>query len=86
MTRREIIKLVLEGHQPPYTPWSFKFTIEAKEMLTDHFNAEDLDNILYNHILNLGNDIGFFDKTGDDLYRDVFGAVWILYIFALPFS
>lgn len=76
MTRREIIKLVLDGHKPPYTPWSFKFTVEAKKMLSEHYNTDDLDNVLYNHILLLGGDTGFFEKVGDDLYRDVFGAVW----------
>lgn len=76
MTRREIIKTVLDGKKPPYTPWSFKFTVEAKELLANHFHTEDLDNVLYNHILMLGADIGFFDKIGDNLYRDVFGAVW----------
>ena len=76
MTRREIIKLVLDGQKPPYTPWSFKYTLEAKNMLTGHFETDDLDNILYNHILMLGSDIGFFDNLGGDLYRDVFGATW----------
>lgn len=76
MTRREIIKLVLDGKKPPYTPWSFKFTVEAKKLLTNHYDTDDLDNILYNHILMLGDDIGFFDQIGEDLYKDVFGAVW----------
>jgi uroporphyrinogen decarboxylase len=76
MTRREVIKTVLDGKKPPYTPWSFKFTVEAKEKLVDHFRTEDLDNTLFNHVLMLGADIGFFDKIGDNLYRDVFGAVW----------
>jgi len=76
MTRREVIKTVLDGNKPPYTPWSFKFTLEAKEMLTDHFATEDLDKVLHNHILTLGADIGFFDQIGPNLYRDVFGAVW----------
>jgi len=76
MTRREVIKTVLDGNKPPYTPWSFKFTVEAKELLTNHFGTDDLDNILYNHVLMLGADIGFFDQIGDNLYRDVFGAVW----------
>src|SRR5512139_3599137 len=76
MTRREVIKTVLDGKKPPYTPWSFKFTVEAKEMLVEHYSVEDLDDTLYNHVLMLGADIGFFDKIGDNLYRDVFGAVW----------
>jgi uroporphyrinogen decarboxylase len=76
MTRREVIKTVLDGNVPPYTPWSFKFTVEAKELLTRHYRTEDLDDILYNHILMLGADIGFFDRIGENFYRDVFGAVW----------
>jgi uroporphyrinogen decarboxylase len=76
MTRREVIKTVLDGKKPPYTPWSFKFTVEAKELLLNHYQTKDLDDVLQNHILALGADIGFFDQTGDDLFRDVFGAVW----------
>ena len=76
MTRRDIIKTVLDGKKPPYTPWSFKFTVEAKNMLVEHFKTDDLNDVLHNHILMLGADIGFFDKIGQDLYRDVFGAVW----------
>lgn len=76
MTRREVIKTVLDGKKPPYTPWSFKFTVEAKELLVNHYKTEDLDEVLHNHILALGADIGFFDQIGEDLLRDVFGAVW----------
>ena len=76
MTRREVIKTVLDGKKPPYTPWSFKFTVEAKDLLVSHFRTNDLDTILYNHILTLGADIGFFDQIGNNLVRDVFGVVW----------
>ena len=76
MNRREVIKCVLDGRKPPYTPWSFKFTLEARKLLQFHYHVEDLDNILYNHILLLGNDYGFFDHVGENLYRDVFGVVW----------
>jgi len=76
ITRREVIKLVLDGHKPPYTPWSFKYTLEAKKILIDYYKTEDLDDCLYNHILMLGSDIGFFDEIGKNLFKDVFGAVW----------
>lgn len=76
MNRREVIKIVLEGKKPPYTPWSFKFTKEPTDILKSYYKTEDLDNPLYNHILMLGNDIGFFDNLGNDLFRDVFGVVW----------
>lgn len=60
MTRREVVRTVLDGKRPPYTPWSFKFTVEAKELLISHYGTDNLDKVLHNHILALGADIGFF--------------------------
>ena len=76
MTKREVIKSVLDGEKPPYVPWSFKFTQEPKELLQKHYGVDDLDVPLGNHILNLGNDYGFFDYLGDNLYQDVFKVIW----------
>ena len=76
MTKREVIKCVLDGKKPPYVPWSFKFTKEPKEMLQAHYGVEDLDPVLGNHIMQLGSDIGFFNHLGGDLYQDVFQVVW----------
>lgn len=76
MTKREIIKLVLDGKRPPYVPWSFGFTKEAKTKLQQHFGAVDLEEVLQNHLLKLGSDIGFFEDLDDDCVRDVFGVVW----------
>ena len=76
MTKREIIKAVLNHEKPPYVPWSFKFTKEPKEMLEEYFKSDDLDITLGNHILNLGSDIGFFDEVEKDHFKDVFGVVW----------
>ena len=75
-TKREIIKIVLDGKKPPYVPWSFKFTQEPKEQLQKYFGVDDLDIPLGNHILNLGDDYGFFDDIGNNLFRDVFQVVW----------
>lgn len=76
MTKREIIKMVLDGKKPPYVPWSFKFTEEPKKVLQDYYNEEDLDLPLGNHILNLGSDIGFFEEIAPNMFQDVFGVVW----------
>jgi uroporphyrinogen decarboxylase len=76
MTKRQVIAAVLAGEEPPYVPWSFSFTQEAREKLTAHYDTEDLDSVLENHILNLGADIGFFDDLGDNRLRDIFGVVW----------
>ncbi len=76
MTKREIVKMVLDGHVPPYVPWSFGLTQEAKAKLQEHYGAADLENVLGNHLLKLGSDIGFFEELGDGRVRDVFGVVW----------
>ena len=76
MTKREIIKLVLDGKTPPYVPWSFGFTYEAKKALQAHYQVEDLEPLLQNHLLKLGSDIGFFQDLGDERVQDVFGVVW----------
>lgn len=76
MTKREVIKTVLDGDRPPYVPWSFGFTMEARERLVQHFGTNELEPILHNHLLVLGNDIGFFEDLGSNRVRDVFGVVW----------
>jgi uroporphyrinogen decarboxylase len=76
ITKRQIIKQVLEGKPAPYIPWSCGFTIEAKLKLMHYFGASDIEEKLDNHLLKLGSDIGFFEEIGSNRVRDVFGAVW----------
>ncbi|HEX7393891.1 MAG TPA: uroporphyrinogen decarboxylase family protein [Anaerolineaceae bacterium] len=76
MEKRSVVRLVLEGKQPPYVPWSFGFTKEAKTKIQEHFNQVDLEPVLQNHLLKLGSDIGFFTDVGNDCVRDVFGVLW----------
>ena len=76
MQKRDVIRLVLEGKQPPYVPWSMGFTKEAKEKLQRHYRCEDIEGPLQNHLLKLGSDIGFFTDRGKDRVQDVFGVVW----------
>jgi len=76
MTKREIVKLVLDGGRPPYVPWSCGFTQEAKAKLHEHYGPTDLEDVLQNHLLKLGSDIGFFTDLGNDRVQDVFGVVW----------
>ena len=42
-TKREVIKMVLDGQKPPYVPWSFKFTQEPKEQLQKYYGVEYQD-------------------------------------------
>jgi len=76
MTKREVVRVTLEGQRPPYTPWSFDFTYEAQEKLVRHFGIKDLTDPVGNHIVGLGSDIGFFRDIGHDRFQDVFGVVW----------
>jgi uroporphyrinogen decarboxylase len=76
MTKREIIKTVYEGGTPPYVPWSFSFTHEARERLVAHYGTDDLDTVLDNHIALMGNSVDMFEEIGNDRVRDVFGVVW----------
>lgn len=76
MTKREVVKMVLEGKKPPYVPWSYKFTHEPEAMLKKHFGTDDLETKVGNHIVRLGSDIGFFKDIGNDRLQDVFGVVW----------
>jgi uroporphyrinogen decarboxylase len=76
MTKREVVRLVLEGKRPPYVPWSMGFTKEAGDKLRRHFGCDDLESPLENHLLKLGSDIGFFAERGDNGVQDVFGVVW----------
>ena len=76
MTKRDVVTAVLEGSRPPYVPWSYSFTVEAKEKLVGHYGHDNIIETVDNHILGLGSDIGFFDDCGKNRVRDVFGVVW----------
>ncbi|NQU23164.1 MAG: uroporphyrinogen-III decarboxylase-like protein [Candidatus Nealsonbacteria bacterium] len=76
MTKREVVRTVLQGKRPPYIPWSIGLTKEAKEKLQRHYGCDDLEVPLENHLLKLGSDIGFFTDLGGDRVQDVFGVVW----------
>ena len=76
MSKREVVRLVLEGARPPYVPWSFGFTVEAEAKLQAHYGAVALEDALGNHLLNLGAGIGFMTDLGGDRVRDHFGVVW----------
>jgi len=76
MTKRDIVKTVLEHKRPPYVPWHFGFTVEAKQKLIDFYGSEDIMEITNNHMLVLGDEIGFFEDIGNDRFKDFFGVTW----------
>ena len=75
MTRREVVRTVMEHKRPPYVPWSFSFTVEARQKLRAH-GTDSMADTLRGHLLGLGSDVGFFTDLGDDRFQDVFGVVW----------
>jgi uroporphyrinogen decarboxylase len=76
MTKRDVIKMALDGKRPPYVPWSFGFTVEAHAKLSEHYGATDLESVLQNHILTVADTYGFFTDIGSGCVGDVFGVVW----------
>ncbi len=76
MTKGDVVRTVLDGQTPPYVPWSFSFTKEAAAALVNHYGTHDLDPILQNHMVYMGNGVDFFTDLGHDRVRDVFGVVW----------
>lgn len=79
MGKRNAVYAALAGGEVPYTPWNFGFTQEPTEELKRHFGIEDqdaLDEAMGNHLMILGNAIGFFEDLGGGMFRDHFGVVW----------
>jgi uroporphyrinogen decarboxylase len=75
-TKRDVVRMVLEGKRPPYVPWSMGFTVEARAKLQAHYGCLDIEAPLNNHILKLGSDIGVFEDLGHNRVQDVFGVTW----------
>jgi len=76
MTKREVVIEVLEHRKPPYVPWHFGFTLEAKQKMLDHFGSDDIMKVTDNHFLVLGAEIGYFKDIGNNRFKDIFGVIW----------
>ncbi len=50
MTKRDVVRCILEGKRPPYVPWSIGMTQEARQKVRGFFGCDDpevpLENIL----------------------------------------
>jgi uroporphyrinogen decarboxylase len=76
MDKRTVMQLALEWKHPPYVPWNINFTIPAAEKLQAHYSGRDLEEVVQNHIVNVGYDMYFFHEIGNDCVQDTFGVVW----------
>ena len=76
MDKRTVVKMALDWNKPPYVPWNINFTIPAKEKLQAHYPGQDLEDVVQNHLVNIGYDTYFFEDIGNDCVQDHFGVVW----------
>lgn len=76
MEKRDLIRRVLEHQPPPYVPWSLGFTWEAREKLQAYYGTADIEPLLGNHLLELGNAGWLFTPLGNERYQDRYGVVW----------
>lgn len=77
MTKKDIIKMVLDGKKPPYVPWDCKFTIEALEKMKAHYGENiDIEDLVDNHFVKLGQSSGFKIDIGNNRKKDIFGTIW----------
>jgi len=76
MTKRDVVRRILAHQPPPYVPWAFGFTLEAKQKLEQHYHSTDLDRLLHSHLVWAGNPAGSFVDLGRDHFSDPFGVVW----------
>ncbi len=76
MTKREVVKLAIEGKRPPYVPWSFGFTQKAADKLKAHYGTDDIGPIFDNHIVWVGSGDRVMENIGNCRTKDHFGVIW----------
>ncbi|HLA84556.1 MAG TPA: uroporphyrinogen decarboxylase family protein, partial [Thermoguttaceae bacterium] len=81
MTKRDVVRAVLEGKRPPYVPWACAFTSGARAAVCRHFGSDDLHAVSGNHVVYLNHvltrgAVSHFDDLGNGRVRDHFGVVW----------
>lgn len=74
MTRREVVRMVLEGKTPPYVPWHFGFTQKAWAKLDAH-GTSGMEDLFRGHLAQCNSDSAF-TELDNDMVRDAFGVVW----------
>ena len=75
-SKRDVVRKAFSHQAPPYVPWNFGFTLEAAEKLKEYYGVDDLESVLDNHFLFLGESIGSFTDLGNGFVRDYFGVTW----------
>jgi len=76
MDKRRIVLDTLEFRSVPYVPWAWGTTELCARRLEAHLGVDDLGDFLDSHFLDIGPDIGRFERIGKHLFRDAYGVVW----------
>jgi uroporphyrinogen decarboxylase len=77
MTKRETILGVLSHRKPPYVPWHYNFTVEARELLERHFGSpQAMDDAVQNHFVEFRNRVAIEPTGREGFVRDGFGVIW----------
>lgn len=76
--KREVVQMALSHRRPPYVPWSFGFTFEARERLNACIKERGLSYPadFGNHIVGVGGVRDHFEELPGAQFRDYFGVVW----------
>lgn len=75
-SKREVVTRAFSYQAPPYVPWHLGFTVEAAEKLRNYYGVQDLETVLDNHLLFVGEPDRFFTDLGHGYVRDYFGVTW----------
>ena len=70
MTKRDVVKTVLAGEKPPYVPWHIGLTLEARDKLSSWYRTGDLDAILGNHFVEVGDRSALKERLDAHRVRD----------------
>lgn len=77
MTRRDRVIKALEFEEPDFVPWHIGLTIPVREMLEKHFQTDDVEEALGNHIARISPEPpGSWKEVRPGFWSDEFGVVW----------
>ena len=75
MTKREVVALALKGKPVPYTPWSFRSTVEAKDALAEHYSGSACPLIASDAVSTAGVDLGRTQVRNVSAVQPILGAI-----------
>jgi uroporphyrinogen decarboxylase len=75
MTCKERVQIALRHEQPDKCPWSFDFTVPARQKLVDYTGDPDIWARVGNHLISVRPELPEIE-IAPDMWQDEFGVVW----------